>query len=288
MEKQHCDAFDYWGKGTHVTVQSDSPTAPTLFSLVQCGPWSGDITLGCLAHNFSPNSLTFHWTDADSATPTSTQYPVVHRDKYTAVSVIKVPQSDWDSLKSFTCSVNHTGEMKNIQISKPVSTSPSPGTETPAPVTFTMDIYAPVISSNDKKMLFCLVYSTKKEDYDIKWTEMNGSNNSDYKEGMALTSKPENGNLVGSIYQISMAKWNSMRQFNCHAWVKDRHDSTKITRSVSQMECNSPLTDTDFINDGSGEDEFSSLWSTTSTFIFLFITSLFYNIILSLVKMNKQ
>lgn len=39
-------------------------------------------------------------------------------------------------------------------------------------------------------------------------------------------------------------------------------------------------------DDVSEEDEFSSLWSTTSSFIFLFISSLFYNIILSLVKVN--
>lgn len=42
------------------------------------------------------------------------------------------------------------------------------------------------------------------------------------------------------------------------------------------------------IDDAAEEDEISSLWSTTSSFICLFISSLLYSMIFSLVKVNKQ
>lgn len=38
--------------------------------------------------------------------------------------------------------------------------------------------------------------------------------------------------------------------------------------------------------DAMEEDEFSSLWSTTSSFIFLFISSLFYSMVFTLAKVN--
>lgn len=40
------------------------------------------------------------------------------------------------------------------------------------------------------------------------------------------------------------------------------------------------------IDDALEEDEVSSLWSMTSSFIFLFISTLFYSVILTLVKVN--
>lgn len=94
------------------------PTPPTLFPLVQCQPGSGDkITVGCFARDFYPKSLTFQWTDASGTTLTSENYPPAEKNnKYTGVSLVKVSKSDWDSRKSFKCSVNHNGSPKNLQV----------------------------------------------------------------------------------------------------------------------------------------------------------------------------
>uniref|UniRef100_A0A4W5Q1C7 Ig-like domain-containing protein n=1 Tax=Hucho hucho TaxID=62062 RepID=A0A4W5Q1C7_9TELE len=113
----HCDNyFDYWGKGTMVTVSTaSSPTAPTLFPLVQCGSGTGDMmTLGCIATGFTPASLTFKWNDGVPLTD-FVQYPVVKTgDEYMGVSQLRIKRADWDASKTFKCAVEHSTGSKEV------------------------------------------------------------------------------------------------------------------------------------------------------------------------------
>lgn len=49
-----------------------------------------------------------------------------------------------------------------------------------------------------------------------------------------------------------------------------------------------PIVVLNYTNDGLEEDEVSSLWSTTSSFIILFISTLLYSTVISIVKVNMQ
>lgn len=91
---------------------------PALFPLVACQPGSGDkITVACLAKDFSPQTLTFQWTNAGGTAVTSVQYPFAERNNtYTEVSVIDIPKSDWDSMESFKCNINHQGSSRTVQV----------------------------------------------------------------------------------------------------------------------------------------------------------------------------
>ncbi|XP_049416064.1 uncharacterized protein LOC125878734 [Epinephelus fuscoguttatus] len=114
--------FDYWGKGTTVTVTSATANAPTVFPLMQCGSGTGNtVTLGCLATGFTPSSLTYSWRIVNGAALTDfIQYPPVLKDNlYTGISQVKVRKQDWDALKAFRCDVTHTAGNQHVIITKP-------------------------------------------------------------------------------------------------------------------------------------------------------------------------
>ncbi|XP_077411709.1 uncharacterized protein ighd [Vanacampus margaritifer] len=110
--------FDYWGKGTQVTVTSGTPIRPTVFPLMQCG--SGAIlSLGCLATGFTPSPLTFTWSKDGNALTDFVQYPSVENNNlFTGVSQIQVTKADWDNRAKFQCVAKHSSADVEVVMSK--------------------------------------------------------------------------------------------------------------------------------------------------------------------------
>lgn len=197
---QHCDAFDYWGRGTEVTVSSQTAAAPALFPLVQCNSGTaGTVTVGCIAQDFFPKSLTFQWTDASGTTQTFKQYPTAVKDnKYTGVSVLDVSKSDWDS-KSFTCSVTHPGGSKNVTLQKP---PPPP----PPKVTLV------AVPAGDTQTLVCTIEDLPSNQLPVKWK----------KDGNSVTGFTDcppklNGDVYTavSILKVTNSEWDSKAVYTC-------------------------------------------------------------------------
>ncbi|XP_077353008.1 uncharacterized protein ighd [Festucalex cinctus] len=107
----HCDGvFDYWGKGTQVTVTAGTgtPIRPTVFPLMQCGS-GAMLSLGCLATGFTPSPLTFTWSKDGSALTDFVQYPSVQNNNlFTGVSEIQVTKAEWDNRAKFRCVAKHS------------------------------------------------------------------------------------------------------------------------------------------------------------------------------------
>uniref|UniRef100_A0A8C9Z2S9 Ig-like domain-containing protein n=1 Tax=Sander lucioperca TaxID=283035 RepID=A0A8C9Z2S9_SANLU len=149
-------AFDYWGKGTTVTVSSATPTAPTVFPLMQCDSGTGDmVTLGCLATGFTPSSVTYAWNKVNGAALTDfIQYPAVQKGNvYSGVSQIRVRRQDWDAMETFKCAVAHA--------------SGQPQESVPC--------YPPTLSvlassdEGDEASFSCFAKDFSPKEYEIKW-----------------------------------------------------------------------------------------------------------------------
>uniref|UniRef100_A0A665UP22 Ig-like domain-containing protein n=1 Tax=Echeneis naucrates TaxID=173247 RepID=A0A665UP22_ECHNA len=155
----NCDnwAFDYWGKGTMVTVSS----APTVFPLIECGSGIGDvITLGCLAAGFTPSSLTFTWNKKGVALTDFIQYPPIQKDSsYTGVSQIKVAKQEWDADQTYQCIATHFGTSVNANFTKPVVTCQLP-----------TQLRVLVSSDDENEVSFsCFAKDFSPKAFEIKW-----------------------------------------------------------------------------------------------------------------------
>ncbi|XP_047427784.1 uncharacterized protein LOC124997821 [Mugil cephalus] len=215
---QHCDTaayFDYWGKGTTVTVTSGTPAPtvrPKLFPLGQCDSGAGDqVTFGCLAHDFNPGSLTFTWTDQRGTSLDSQQYiSGPNNNKYTGVSVIKVSRSDTLSL-SYNCAVTHPGGNGRVQLYKSI----------PPKVTL---LSTP---TGDKQTLVC----TAEEFYPGK-VEFSWKKNGNTVTGFTAWSPKDVQNVYSSISVLKVNKrdWDSKAVYTCEV----THKGQKYTKKISE------------------------------------------------------
>uniref|UniRef100_A0A8C6V074 Ig-like domain-containing protein n=1 Tax=Neogobius melanostomus TaxID=47308 RepID=A0A8C6V074_9GOBI len=118
IDNSHCDYeyFDYWGKGTQVTVTSATSTAPTVYPVMPCSSDSGDITLACLATGFSPSKVSFSWTQNGTALTDFLQYPSVplENDLHSGVSQIRIKRQDWTEQHQYKCKVEHAAGIREV------------------------------------------------------------------------------------------------------------------------------------------------------------------------------
>uniref|UniRef100_A0A668U7Y3 Ig-like domain-containing protein n=1 Tax=Oreochromis aureus TaxID=47969 RepID=A0A668U7Y3_OREAU len=206
----HCDGyFDYWGKGTQVTVISETSSPPTVFPLVPCGSESGDmVTLGCLATGFNPPAVTFSWNKDSNPLTDFIQYPAVQKGNvYTGVSQIRVRRQDWDGRQNFQCAVNHAAGNAEAPITKPL--------------VFKQDPTLKVISSPDADGTYtasCFAKEFAPKQHAIKWL----------KNGTDITSKID---LISTVSESRKADGKKVYNAASFLTVKssDVNEDTEFT-----------------------------------------------------------
>uniref|UniRef100_A0AAQ6ID33 Ig-like domain-containing protein n=1 Tax=Anabas testudineus TaxID=64144 RepID=A0AAQ6ID33_ANATE len=202
----HGDAFDFWGKGTEVTVSSGTTVSPTLFPVAPCKPGPGDkVTVACVAHDFYPNSLSFQWSDFRGTILTSAQYPPTEKNhKYTGASLVQVSKSDWDSRKSFKCSVNHAGTASFLSV-------------------------LVLLPTEDGRALLCLMEDGHSgELQSFKWKK-NGEELNDYIR--SPVQKVGESHSAVSVLKIANTDWESKAVYTCEVVYRGKTYMKKTSKA---------------------------------------------------------
>ncbi|XP_053095056.1 uncharacterized protein LOC117598814 [Pangasianodon hypophthalmus] len=199
----HCDdAFDYWGKGTTVTVTSAVQGPPqSLFPVWQCGSASdGLITLGCVTRDLaSADGLIFKWADEKGSALTDVvQYPAVRGSGgFTSVSQVRVKASDWTQSKKFTCRVENAKGYKEALLQKKVVP------ELPASLLLTTPTQTEI--DNGTATFICLATQFSPKTHTFKWTR--GSTELGNKVKHTILSPDKDAYTAVSILEISANEW---------------------------------------------------------------------------------
>ncbi|XP_038836255.1 immunoglobulin gamma-1 heavy chain-like [Salvelinus namaycush] len=220
-QRRHCDAFDYWGKGTQVTVSTAATATPTLFPLMNCGTASNNVySIGCLATGFSPSSLTFKWKDASGSPLTDfVQYPAVQSGgAYTGVSQLRVAENVWGNSKSFICSVEHLGKETTAVINRPVLKSP------------TVSLLSGPIGTT--QYLMCMIEDFTPNKVTVTWKK----NDMEVEGQITTVGKQLSGLYSGSsLLKVNNTDWNNKVKYSCVV----QHQGPPTIKTISKTE---PLT----------------------------------------------
>ncbi|XP_035260217.1 uncharacterized protein LOC118220448 isoform X2 [Anguilla anguilla] len=201
-----------------------------------------------------------------------------HGHVFRKTSTLTLGQERWFTEQNVECSVQQQNSDKPA-ITKSFSRN-NTGSTVPKVV-----IYTPSEEEDSEFVsLVCVVTGFSPRDVFVMWTVDDGS----YEEG--ITSEPVESKTgtfsVTSLFNVSTAKWKSPSNITCNV----KHSSmangaapltksvSRATETVSALNCN---------EEGEEEDELGSLWSTTSSFFTLFLCTLIYSTLLTLIKMKQ-
>uniref|UniRef100_A0A8L0DT19 Ig-like domain-containing protein n=1 Tax=Oncorhynchus mykiss TaxID=8022 RepID=A0A8L0DT19_ONCMY len=200
--------FDYWGKGTMVTVSSGKPLFLSVF-LMQSNCCSLKIIIPrfCVAKGFSPSSHTFKWTDASGKALTDfVQYPAVQSgETYTGVSQLRVAKNVWENSKSFSCSVDHAGDVKTAVINIPSKMWTLYFSKLP-----TVSLLSAPIGTT--QYLMCII-----EDFTPKKVIVTWKKNDMEVEGQTPTVglQPSGLYSASSLLKVTNTDWNNKVKYSC-------------------------------------------------------------------------
>ncbi|XP_039541808.1 uncharacterized protein LOC120489191 [Pimephales promelas] len=191
----HCDAFNYWGKGTKVTVSSAAPKPPTVYMMSQYESSSESLIVGCLASGFSPaESVSFKWMEGRKALTDFIQYPTVTTGgKMLKVSHITINKNQND----ISCTAVHPSKTVSETF---IRVKPQEPTLTLVPVT-----------TQKSTSVMCVIEDFYPEKLTGQWKV----NNDNTILKLKRKQNKDGRYTAYSFYQVSSKTWNTNTSYSC-------------------------------------------------------------------------
>ncbi|XP_070704150.1 uncharacterized protein [Pempheris klunzingeri] len=210
--------FDYWGKGTMVTVTSATSSGPTVFPLMQCGSGTGNtVTLGCIATGYSPSSLTYTWTKNGAALTDFIQYPSVQKgNTYMGLSQVRVPQ---DATGIFKCAVTHAAGNAQAEIVCERIVSPN------------ITLHHVWEGESRPLRLICTLSGFFPDKLSVKWKRNNQSLSITQIQRKLRSVEGETFSLSSEI-ELNKNEWADGSSFTCVS----THNNSELTKTKSVCE----------------------------------------------------
>ncbi|XP_062993282.1 uncharacterized protein LOC134405985 [Elgaria multicarinata webbii] len=218
--------FDYWGKGTQVTVTSATQETPSVFPLLSCCDSSireqkGSVTFGCLLAGSSTRTSKIIWQPDE---PGKKEFPEAQEqgNRWFSTSRLTVPFSTFQTTP-YTCTVQQSnGGAQNDGLlatidSKQCNWAP------PKPVQvqiLTPDCDAQATDSILK--LVCVLQSLGPGKASVEWLK-NGQAEPEKVEVTLATGKDKSGGYFSFV----------QRNINKDSWDKGDLYTCKVTRSLN-------------------------------------------------------
>ncbi|XP_064179715.1 immunoglobulin mu heavy chain-like isoform X4 [Anguilla rostrata] len=247
----HYSYFDYWGKGTQVTVATQC--APTsLLPLTECGSKkpNDQLTLVCIARNFSPaSSVTFRWKGpSGTAVSDFTQYPPVQIDGfYTSISHVSVKAAERES---YSCSVTHPSQCMNKEVffPKPEQSSEKPCLEVTLKPPKMSELFV-----NNQAVLDCVITGGDEaavERAKVTWTPSGNTSSEITRHGHVFRKT--------STLTLGRERWFTEQNVECSVQQKNSEKSA-IKKSFSRNTSASKVPEVVLITPIKQDSEFVSL-----------------------------
>ncbi|XP_036404514.1 uncharacterized protein LOC118791307 [Megalops cyprinoides] len=186
-------SFDYWGKGTMVTVTSAQQATPDVFPLVSCGSSSEYITAGCIARGFMPDGLSFKWTKDGSDLPGFVQYPsVLSAGKYSSVSQIQLKKEELGESK-LQCVADHGGKTTAADVIIQPPPEPTP------PTLYLMVPNQEELTEHRTASFACVANQFSPRDHTLTWLR----NGKALAPGDGVVTTPDVQEAEGKIFTAS-------------------------------------------------------------------------------------
>uniref|UniRef100_A0A8C4YTY8 Immunoglobulin heavy constant mu n=1 Tax=Gopherus evgoodei TaxID=1825980 RepID=A0A8C4YTY8_9SAUR len=236
--------------------------------------------LTCRVTNMqSTEGLNVIWTREDGTELKTSigEQKVQSNGRFSVDATTSVCADEWERGDKYTCEVTHPElifPLKKTLTKQPVTNSHAPSVYIFPPPTEQLAL-------REAATVTCLVKSFNPPDLFIKWL----SNGEELNASKYISTQPIQESSQPLLYfaystlQISEQEWNTGNTYTCLVG----HE--KLPLQVTQRTVDKSTVYLDGFVDAEEED-FYNLWTTASTFIILFLLSLFYSTTVTLIKVK--